>query len=53
MQPALNLLRHDLSQQVGFGEVLRADNDAVVRLAAGEQQQEPQCDRYGRDSSAP
>ncbi len=53
VQPALDLLRHDLRQQVGLGEVLRAHNDAVVRLAAGEQRHERQCDRDGASTRVP
>src|SRR3989442_15946696 len=30
LRPSLDLLRHDLGQQVGLGEVLRADDDALV-----------------------
>src|SRR5207302_2769492 len=32
----LDLLRHDLPQQVGLGEVLRADHDPVAMSAADE-----------------
>src|SRR5207247_3677293 len=34
--PALALLRHDFGQETGFGEILGADDDAVVPPAATE-----------------
>src|SRR5947208_7598328 len=36
VHPALDLLRHDFGQEIGFGEILGADDDAVVPPAATE-----------------
>src|SRR5204862_5207258 len=37
VHPALDLLRHDLGQEIGFREVFRADDDAVVPGTGAEQ----------------
>src|SRR5437879_4837045 len=37
VQPALDLLRHDFGQEIGFGEVFRADDDPVVPPTGAEQ----------------
>src|SRR2546428_9796750 len=48
VQPALDLLCHDLRQQVGLREVLRADDDAVVPGATAEQRRNGEQHRTRR-----